>query len=63
MENEKCKGCPYYKSYYHGFGVGTIMFSHRCWWTGRDPANMKDEDCRLTAAPEERTMAEKEAIT
>jgi len=45
MDSEKCKGCPYYKSYYHGFGVGSIMFSHRCWWTGRDPANMKDDEC------------------
>jgi len=45
MENEKCKGCPYYKSYYHGFGVGSVMFSHRCWWTGRDPADMKDLEC------------------
>ena len=46
MDHEKCKGCPYFKSYYHGFGVGSIMFSYRCWWTGRDPAEIRDEDCR-----------------
>lgn len=46
MDCETCKGCQYYKSYYHGLGVGSVMFSHRCWWTGRDPANMQPSECR-----------------
>ena len=63
MDNERCKGCKYYKCYYHGFGVGTIMFSNRCWWGGKDPADMKEEECPLTTARSERTMEEKEAIS
>ena len=62
MDNARCKNCQYYKSYYHGFGVGSVMFSHRCWWTGRDPSNVNDEDCPLTAAHDERTIVRKEMI-
>lgn len=54
MNIEKCKDCPHFKSYYHGFGVGSVMFSHRCWWTGRDPADMKDEDCRRSGDENDR---------
>ena len=60
MDTTRCRNCPHFKSYYHGFGVGSVMFSHRCWWTGRDPADMKDEECHLTTEPGERTMAAKE---
>ena len=46
MNIDNCRSCPHFKSYYHGFGVGSIMFSHRCWWTGRDPEKMQPEECR-----------------
>jgi len=57
MNIEKCKNCPHFKSYYHGFGVGSLMFSHRCWWTGRDPADMADEDCRRSGDEDDRKEA------
>lgn len=46
MTREQCKGCPYYSSYYHGGSVGTIRFSHRCWWTLKDPEKIQPEECR-----------------
>lgn len=46
MTREQCKGCQYYSSYYHGGSVGTIQFSHRCWWTAKDPEKIQPEECR-----------------
>lgn len=45
MDLEKCKGCKYFSSYYHGGAVGTIQFSYRCWWTVTDPRKVKKEEC------------------
>lgn len=47
MTIETCKKCPYFKSYYHGSSVGTIQFSHRCWWTLKDPEKITNEECHF----------------
>ena len=28
--NEKCKGCIYKESFWHGFGIGSINIGYRC---------------------------------
>ena len=64
MENEKCKGCPYYESYFHGFGIGSISLSHRCLWTLKDPKNVKPGECHketVSADPDAVPLAPSEA--
>lgn len=52
MAPDKCAKCPYYKSYYHGGSVGTIQFSHRCWWTLKDPEKITEEECHYKSEEE-----------
>jgi len=47
MTKEHCKGCPYYSSYFHGFGI-PVMFSYRCWWTLKDPEKITPEEFHKT---------------
>lgn len=46
MNYEKCKGCKYFSSHYHGGSVGTIQISHRCWWTLKQVEKVAEEECK-----------------
>lgn len=53
MKKETCKSCPYYKAYYHGYGVNMVYLSYRCTWALKKPENVKPEECRKAIKEEE----------
>lgn len=54
MEHTKCKQCKYFSQYYHGYGVNTITFSERCWWTIKDPEKVSDDECHFERKEDDR---------
>lgn len=49
-QESRCKGCVYYKVYYHGMyswmkESGDKSFTHECLWTLKDPVEMGVEEC------------------
>ena len=48
MKTEKCKDCPFYRSFYHG---GT-QFSHECLFTLKEVEKVNGSECKK--AQEER---------
>ena len=47
MNIEKCRECKHHTCYYHGFGVGSITFSHRCWWNIVNAEKVKEDNCHF----------------
>lgn len=45
MEYEHCKNCRFYKSYYHGEGSSWGTISERCFWTLKEPKDVKETEC------------------
>lgn len=46
MDCNNCKGCPYFRQWFHGYCVNTVRFSSECLWTLKDPAKMEETECR-----------------
>lgn len=49
MDINKCRNCKHHTCYYHGYGVGSITFSHRCWWTLKGAEKITEDECHYEA--------------
>lgn len=41
MDIKRCKGCKYFRSYFHWFSTNGVRITHRCWWAMIDAEKVK----------------------